>query len=153
MATTLDPNTVDETVGSSYPAPFRASTEGRRVRRLTDVLGLTNFAVNVVTLDPGAASSQRHWHSKQDEFVQILEGEATLVSDAGEQPLGPGMMAAFPAGDGDGHTLVNNTATPVVFLVVGDRAPGDQCHYPDIDLHMRVGGGSNGFFHKSGAPY
>ena len=102
---------------------------------------------------PGAASSQRHWHTKQDEFVQVLEGRATLVSDAGEEILGPGMVAGFSAGERDGHKLVNETDAPVVFLVVGDRSPGDECHYPDIDLHMALGQGAARFSRKNGEPY
>ncbi len=153
MANILDPTTVAEGVGASYPDAFKAPSAGRRVRRLTDPLGLINFAVNIVTLDPGAASSQRHWHTKQDEFVYMLEGEATLVTDAGAEILGPGMTAGFPAADGDGHQLVNNTDAPAVFLVVGDRSPGDECHYPDIDLHMKVGQGAAGFSRKNGEPY
>ena len=153
MGTVLDSSTIPETTGSSYPEAFRSICDGRRVRRLTEPLGLVNFAVNIVTLDPGAGSSQRHWHTKQDEFVQVLEGRPTLVSDAGAQELSPGMVAGFPAGDGDGHHFLNRTDAPVVFLVVGDRAPGDQCHYSDVDLHMRVGTGANDFSNKQGAAY
>ena len=102
-----------------------------------------------MTLPPGTASSQRHWHSHQDEFVYIVEGEATLVTDGGEQTLGPGMVAGFPAGRADGHHLVNRTGADVVYLEVGDRPPVDDVDYPDIDMLIRGGR----LVRRDGTPY
>jgi len=151
----LDPAEVAERVGSSYPEPFRGPVAGRRKRALGDALGLRNFGVNLVRLAPGAASSMRHWHARQDEFVYVLEGELTLVTDAGAQPLKAGMAAGFPAGVGDGHHLVNRSDQDALYLEVGDRMPGDAVVYPDIDLAIppRPATGPYVFTHKDGTPY
>lgn len=117
-----------------YPEPFRAACRGRLKRVLGDAFGLSQFGVNHTVLEPGAASAQRHWHEAEDEFVYILSGQATLETDAGETPLGPGDCAGFPAGRADGHRLVNNGAEPVVYLEIGARASRERAHYPDIDL-------------------
>jgi uncharacterized cupin superfamily protein len=122
-----------------YPtAEWRAKVAGRSKRALGDALSLTNFGVNLVRLDPGAWSSLRHWHTRQDEFVWVLEGEVVLVSDCGEQVLSAGMCAGFPAATGDGHHLVNRSSAPAVFLEVGDRLPGDMVRYPTLDLEARA---------------
>jgi len=149
----LDPATLEAHRGSGYPEPFRAAVEAREKRALGDALGLKNFGVNLVRLSPGAASSQRHWHAKQDELVYIVEGEATLMTDAGAQVLGRGMVAGFPAGKADGHHLVNHTDRDVVYLEIGDRTPGDVGSYPVIDLEARDIDGRWYFFHKDGTPY
>lgn len=149
----LDPATLPEVESTNYPEPFRALVAGRMRRRLGDALGLRNFGVNLTRLKPGAASSQRHWHVKQDEFVYVLEGELVLVSDAGEQVLTPGMAAGFPAGKRDGHHLINRSDRDALYLEIGDRLPGDAGEYPDIDMVFRVGGGPSGYFHKDGTPY
>ena len=122
---------------------------GREKRKIGDALGLNKFGVNLVTLKPGAASSQRHWHSHSDEFVYILEGEVTMISDAGEEILGPGMTAGFPANNGDGHHLVNKSGADVLYLEVGDRPPKDDADYPDVDMLVRDGK----LVHKDGTPY
>ena len=145
----MDPVTVDVALGTSYPPEFDAACAGRAKRRIGNALGLGNFGVNLVTLPPGAASSQRHWHSHQDEFIYVVEGEVTLITDAGEQILGPGMVAGFPAGKPDGHHLVNRSAADVLYLEVGDRPPVDDVDYPDIDMLVRGGR----FVHRDGAPY
>jgi uncharacterized cupin superfamily protein len=119
----LDPATVAERTGSDYPEPFREAVAGRVKRVLGEPLGLTQFGVNLVTLPPGCWSSQRHWHSHEDEFVFVVAGELTLVTDAGEQVLGPGMAAGFPAGREDGHHLINRSDRPAVYLEVGSRIP------------------------------
>lgn len=150
---TLDPATLPGRTGSGYPEEFRALVAGREKRALGDALGLQNFGVNLVRLPPGCASSQRHWHTKQDEFVYVLEGEVTLVTDAGEQVLGPGMAAGFPAGKADGHHLVNRSGRDALYLEVGDRTAGDECDYPDIDLAVRWIEGEERFVHKDGRPY
>jgi uncharacterized cupin superfamily protein len=150
----LDPQTVPAREGSSYPAPFRPAVEARRKRPLGDPLGLSQFGVNLVELPPGCWSSQRHWHSHEDEFVYVLEGELTLVSDGGEQVLGPGMAAGFPAGKADGHHLINRTDRPALYLEVGTRREDvDQVDYPDIDMAIRLLDGRPTFVKRSGEPY
>ncbi len=130
----IDPATVSVRTGTIYPAPFKATVAGRQKQALGNALGLKNFGVNQVTLAPGGASALRHWHTKQDEFIYVLSGEITLVTEAGEQVLGAGMAAGFPAGQANGHQLVNRTDTEAVYLEVGDRLPGDEVIYPDVDL-------------------
>ncbi len=149
----LDPATVPVVTGSDYPAPFNSNVAGRERRRLGDALGLKNFGVNLMRLPPGDASSQRHWHSKQDEFVYIVEGEVVLVTDAGEQVLGAGMVAGFPANSGDGHRLINRSAREAIYLEIGDRAADDECDYPDIDMLVRWIDGEEKYVHKDGTPY
>jgi len=149
----LDPATVKAETGSSYPAPFRALVAGRERRRLGDALGLDNFGVNLLRLPPGCASSQRHWHSRQDEFVYVLAGEVVLVTDGGEQTLGAGMAAGFPAGKADGHHLVNRGAGDALLLEVGDRAAADEVDYADIDMVIRWVDGEERFLRKDGTAY
>ena len=149
----LDPATLPEKGGTGYPAPYRDLVAGRARRPLGDALGLRTFGVNLTRLKPGAASAQRHWHERQDEFVYIVEGEAVLVTDGGEQVLKPGMCAGFPAGVADGHHLVNRSNKDVVYLEVGDRMPGDVYHYPDIDLEGRDGEPDSVFTHMDGTPW
>jgi len=146
----LDPSTVPEWFGSAYPEQFRDRVRARRKRALGNALGLTHYGVNLVTLPPGTWSALRHWHTKQDEFVFVVEGEVVLVTDAGEQRLGAGMAAGFPAGKADGHHLVNRSAAPAIYLEVGDRGPGDEVHYPDADLFVDA---NITMRHKSGEPY
>ncbi len=129
-----DPKTLKSRIGSGYPAPHDAMCAGREKRALGDAAGLKNFGVNYTVLPPGQASAQRHWHRVQDEFVWVIEGEITLVTDAGEEILTPGMSVGFPAGKTDGHNLVNKTDKPVVYLEIGDRLPGDSGEYSDIDM-------------------
>ncbi len=148
----LDPREVEVKTGSSYPAPFRAKVEGRRKQALGNALGLRNFGVNVVTLGPGDWSAQRHWHTRQDEFVYVLAGELTLVTESGESNLGPGTVAGFPAGNGDGHHLINRGAGDAVYLEVGDRMPGDEVVYPDIDLLLLDEAGRKTFTNKKREP-
>jgi len=145
----FDPLTVEPRIGTSYPEPFRAAAAGRIKRRLGDHGGLNNFGVNLVTLPPGCNSSVRHWHSREDEFVMVLTGELTLLTDAGEQVLGPGMCAAFPAGKADGHALVNRTEAEATYLEVGDRIEGDEVDYPDVDMQVRFIDGDYVFVRRS----
>jgi uncharacterized cupin superfamily protein len=142
-----------QTKPSNYPEPFFSMMKGREKRRLGDVFGLANFGVNLTRLAPGGVSALRHAHSKQDEFVYILEGRPTLITDAGETGLEPGMCAGFKAGTGDGHQLVNRSDEDVVYLEVGDRTPGDEGFYPDDDLKAQLVEGSWRFTHKDGTPY
>ena len=139
---------------SSYPEPFASRMRGRAVRPLGDVFGLRNFGVNLVILVPGAVSALRHAHSKQDEFVYVLAGQPTLVTDAGDTQLQPGMCTGFPAGTGNAHMIVNRTETDCVYLVVGDRTAGDTAVYPDDDLAASFApDGTWRFSHKDGTPY
>jgi uncharacterized cupin superfamily protein len=138
---------------SNYPEPFAQGVRGRHKRPLGDVFGLQSFGVNLTRLAPGAASALRHAHSRQDEFVFVLEGEPTLVTDAGETALRPGMCAGFRAGTGDAHHLVNRSDRDVVILEVGDRNPGDAVSYPDDDLVAALVGGAWRFTRKDGTPY
>jgi uncharacterized cupin superfamily protein len=150
----LDPRTVPPRRGSSYPAPFKAAVEEREKRPLGDTTGLTQFGVNLVLLPPGCWSSQRHWHSHEDEFVYVLEGELTLVTDAGEQVLGAGAAAGFPAGTADGHHLINRTDRPATYLEVGTRRDDlDEVAYSDIDMAVRHRDGRQVFVRKSGERY
>lgn len=139
---------------SGYPEPYRHKVAGRSRRRLGDAFGLKNFGVNLARLEPGAWSSMRHWHFKQDEFVYMLEGEAVLITDAGEQVLKPGMVVGFPAGKPDGHCLVNRSDKPAIYLEIGDRLPGDGADYPDIDMKVHQdAAGKWVYTRKDGTPY
>ena len=139
---------------SNYPEPFASRVSGRVKRALGDVFGLCNFGVNLTRLAPGAISALRHSHSKQDEFIYILQGYPTLMTDAGATDLSPGMCAGFKAGSGNAHQLVNLGHGEVLYLEVGDRTPGDQGQYPDDDLQARMQpDGSWQFVHKDGTPY
>jgi len=150
----LDPANVPVRTASIYPTEVqRQRLAGRAKQALGDALGLQNFGVNLVRLEPGAISALRHWHTRQDEFIYVLEGELTLVTEAGEQNLPAGACAGFPAGQADGHQLVNRSDHVVVYLEVGDRLPGDRSHYPDEDLEARAGRGSYEFLHRDGTPY
>jgi uncharacterized cupin superfamily protein len=140
-------------VASSYPPDLARKLAGREKSVLGDPFGLQNFGVNLTRLPPGAASSLRHAHRVQDEFVYILEGQPTLLTDAGETPLSPGMCAGFRAGTGDAHCLVNRTAADVLYLEIGDRTPGDAVTYPEDDLAAEMGAdGKWRYSRKDGTP-
>lgn len=149
----LNPAAVEETRRSGYPEPYRSRMGDRAKRRLGDACGLTHFGVNLVTLGPGAQSALRHWHTMEEEFVYVLEGEVVLVTDAGEQSLHAGDCAGYPAGRGDGHHFVNRSATDARYLEIGDRSKGDHAIYPDDDLMW--GDDLDGKFaaHKDGSRY
>lgn len=138
---------------SNYPPDLLAKIGTRVKQPLGDLFGLRNFGVNLTRLPPGAASALRHAHALQDEFVYILQGTPTLVTDAGETPLSPGMCAGFPAGTGDAHHLVNRSGEEVVYLEIGDRTPGESVDYPDDDLMVRPDAeGRARYFRKDGTP-
>ena len=149
----LDPATLDPNTTSGYPEPYRSRVLPREKRRLGAALGLKQFGVNLTTLPPGKESSMRHWHSHEEEFVYVLEGEVVLISDAGEQVLTAGCCAGFPAGSGDGHQLVNRSARPAVYLEVGTNDAADEVLYPDVDLHYSPAGTPGRFTRKDGTPY
>jgi uncharacterized cupin superfamily protein len=138
---------------SIYPEPFAARMAGREKRPLGDLFGLSNFGVNLVRLMPGAGSALRHAHSRQDEFVYILQGHAVLITDAGETQLSAGMCAGFKSGTGNAHQLLNRSSAEVIYLEVGDRSAGDTAVYPDDDLQAALVEGRWRFTHKDGTPY
>jgi uncharacterized cupin superfamily protein len=152
MGKKIDFSTATVVTGSRYPAPYDAPCAARIRQRLGDAAGLTDFGVNLLRLPPGVWSSQRHWHTAEDEFLYVLEGEVVLVTDAGEQTLKAGDCAGFKAGVADGHQLQNRSQREAVMLEVGSRkAADDEVDYPDIDLRFLKGRG--GFSHKDGKPY
>ena len=136
-------------IGSGYPAPHDAPCKKRGRRRLSDQFGLMQFGANVLELPPGAWSSQRHWHERQDEFVYVPEGDVTLVTNEGETLLRPGMFAGFRAGQPNGHHLVNRSNAVARVLEVGTRTAEETAHYSDIDMMYREG---EGYFTGDGRP-
>ena len=146
----LDPMTIAPRQGTSYPKPFDRGFERRVKRALTEALALSQFGVNLVVLKPGGMSAQRHWHETEDEFIYVITGEATLVTDEGAQLLGPGMCAGFAAGEQNGHHLVNRANKDVHYLEIGTRAVEDNCAYPDIDLKAVKRDGRFRFFTRNG---
>jgi uncharacterized cupin superfamily protein len=138
---------------SNYPEPFASRMTSRLKRPLGDLFGLANFGVNLTRLAPGGLSALRHAHTRQDEFVYVLQGNPTLCTDEGRMQLSPGMCAGFKAGSGNGHQLVNETAEEVLYLEVGDRTPGDEASYPDDDLKASAVEGGWRFTRKDGSDY
>lgn len=136
-----------------YPQPWRSITDGREKAVLGDVAGLTQFGVNLTRLRPGAASSLRHWHEQEDEFIYVLEGEITLIEDGGATVLQSGDAAGFKAGDSNGHHLVNKSARDALYLEIGTRAKHERAHYPDVDLVGERDEHGFRFSHRSGEPY
>lgn len=152
MSRKIDIDSAPTTAGTRYPSPYDEPCRERFRRRLGDTAGLTQFGVNLTRLPPGCWSSQRHWHAAEDELVYILEGEAVLVTDAGEETLRAGDCAAFKAGVPDGHHLQNRSDRDVVLLEVGSRRPHEEAvDYPDIDLQIPRGSGM--YVHRDGTPY
>ncbi len=147
----VDIEVVEKHLGSGYPAPFDQPCRGRVRRRLGDAGGLTDFGLNIMRLPPGNWSSQRHWHSHEDEFVYILSGEVVLIEDGGETILTAGDCAAFPKNSGNGHHMINRSDDVAAYLEVGSRHPDDVTTCSDIDL---VSANADGTWrHKDGTPY
>lgn len=138
---------------SVYPEPFASRMAGREKRPLGEAFQLKNFGVNLTRLAPGAVSALRHAHTRQDEFIYVLQGTPTLHTDEGRQQLTPGTCAGFRAGTGNGHCLINETPDEVVYLEVGDRSPGDEASYPDDDLKALLVEGRWRFTRRDGTPY
>jgi len=153
MVKIADSRDIQPRRGSIYPHPFQQQLAGRLKRKLGDAVGISQFGVNLVTLEPGAWSSQRHWHEKEDEFVYIVSGEATLVTDEGERPLSAGMFAGFPAGEANAHRLANNTDVPVVYLEIGSRVDDERAEYPDVGMKAHKVDGNWIFTRNDGTPY
>ncbi|HEY6451550.1 MAG TPA: cupin domain-containing protein [Steroidobacteraceae bacterium] len=147
----IDLSSVPVQTGSSYPAPFDERCAGQSCQRLARSRGLTVLGVNLTIIEPGAWSSQRHWHSHEDELIWVLEGELTLVTDAGEELLRAGECAAFRHGDPDGHHLINKSGLPAKVLEIGNADPRDRCVYSDIDMVSEPG--VRGFSHRDGTAY
>lgn len=149
----INPENIPEKTSSNYPEQFKSLVAGRFRKRLGDAAGLKNFGVNLTKLTPGSCSALRHWHTGQDEFIYVLEGEVTLVTNDGEQTLTPGMAAGFPAGVADGHHLINHSNSIAVYLEIGDRTPDDEVGYPDVDLVAKLSYNGLVFTHKDGSLY
>ena len=148
----IDLGTAPCKTGSIYPQPWAGQVAGRSSLRLGEAGQLTQFGVNLVTLEPGARSSLRHWHEQEDEFVMVTSGECCLIQDEGETVMQVGDCAAFPAGDGNGHHLVNRTSRPATFLVVGTKAPREVAHYCNVDLRITIENGAATMTHRDGSP-
>lgn len=145
----IDPEACPDRTGTRYPDPYRAAVKHRRWKRIGAGAGLCDFGANLVTLDPGVWSSQRHWHDDDDELMVMLDGELMLIEDAGRSVLRTGDIAAWPKGITDGHHLINESDRPARFLVIGANRGG--ASYPDIDL--AVNAGEDFYRHKDGLPY
>ena len=150
----FDPATLPESNATSYPDKFKPLNSRRWNRRLGDHVGLKNFGVNLTRVEPGAQTSARHAHSRQDEFIWVIEGEVVLETDEDAQTLGAGMCAGFPAGGGNAHRFVNRTDRDVLLLIVGDRTPFDEVTYPEIDNFAKAGADGK-YVHtkKDGTPH
>jgi uncharacterized cupin superfamily protein len=138
---------------SFYPEPFASRMKGRQKRLLGEFFGLKNFGINLTRLAPQAMSSLRHAHTKQDEFVYVVQGNPTLRTDEGSLRLAPGMCVGFPAGTGNAHHLQNETEEDVLYLEIGDRTAGDDVTYPDDDIQLVRRDGKPKFVRKDGTPY
>jgi uncharacterized cupin superfamily protein len=150
MAKRIDVGKLQRVVGTLYPPPFDEPCRARERVRLADAAGLTQFGVNLLRLPPGAWSSQRHWHTGEDEFVYIVAGEVVLVTDAGEEVLRAGDCAGFKANDGNGHHLQNRSGADAVVLEIGSRVPTSAAYYSDIDMMVTP---DIGYTHRDGTPY
>lgn len=149
----LDLDSAPMKTGSIYPEPYASMMKGRSSLRLGEAGGLTQFGANLVTLEPGALSSLRHWHQAEDEFVMVTEGECVLVQGAGETPMRAGDCAAFPAGHPDGHHFINRSGAEARFLVVGSKASSEITTYSDVDLVLHANAGTARFARKDGSDW
>lgn len=149
----LDPKTITPRTGTVYPPEFAGAVKGREKRALGDAFGLTQYGVNLTTLAPGTWSSHRHWHENEDEFVFVVEGEITLIDDAGEHLLKPGMCAGFKAGVPNGHHLLNKTKAPVSYLEIGTRASKERAHYSEADMLFEKVGAESTVTRRNGSPF
>lgn len=150
MPKRIDLPGLEAVVGTLYPPPFDEPCRARERKRLGDAAGLTQFGVNLLRLPPGAWSSQRHWHEREDEFVYVISGEVTLVTDDGEEVLRAGDAAGFKANDRNGHCLQNRSDRDAVVLEIGSRLAGEKAHYSDIDMMSHAAGS---YTHRDGTPY
>jgi uncharacterized cupin superfamily protein len=149
----IDVHKVPVRSGSFYPAEFQAEHEGRHKQALGEAVGLTQFGVNLSRIEPGASSALRHWHEQEDELIYVLEGELVLIENDGEVVLKTGDAAAFKAGSGNAHKLVNRAKRDAIYLEIGTRAALERVHYPDVDLVMERDAKSRRYTRKNGEPY
>ena len=153
MAKRIDISKLENVVGTFYPSPFDEPCRARERTRLGDAAGLTQYGVNLLRLPPGAWSSQRHWHTKEDEFVYVLSGEVVLVTDDGDEVLRAGDCAGFKADDPDGHCLQNRSNQDATVLEIGTRVPGNAAYYSDVDMMAPAGGKPARYCRRDGTPY
>jgi uncharacterized cupin superfamily protein len=153
MKKRIDAASLPHVVGTLYPSPFDVPCRARERTKLGDPAGLSQFGVNLLRLPPGAWSSQRHWHTSEDEFVYVLSGEVVLVTDAGDEVLRAGDAAGFPAGDRNGHCLQNRSDHDAQVLEIGTRVPGSAGYYSDIDMVAPPGGKPAIYTRRDGTPY
>ena len=149
----VDIATVPVKSGTTYPAELQGECRGRHRQFIGDAVGITQFGVNIARIEPGQASSLRHWHEREDEFIYMLQGELVLIENDDEVVLKVGDAAGFKAGSGNAHRLVNRSDRDAVYFEVGTRAPCDRVHYPDVDLLLERDGANRRYLHKSGEPY
>jgi uncharacterized cupin superfamily protein len=153
MSKKIDIGAIAPILGTLYPQPFDQPCLSRERQRLGDAAGLTQFGVNLLRLPAGAWSSQRHWHTKEDEFIYVLSGEVTMVTDTGSEILRAGDAAGFKAGDQNGHCLQNRSHADALVLEIGSRKDGDVAYYPDIDLVARADGEPSIYTKRDGTPF
>ena len=153
MSKKIDFASLAPVIGTMYPPPYDAPCLARERTKLGDAAGLTQFGVNLLRLPPGAWSSQRHWQTESDEFVYVLSGEVTLVTDVGPEPMRAGDAAGFKAGDPNGHCLQNRSQEDALVLEIGTRIRGDGAHYSDIDMLAAAGGKPAMYTRRDGTPY
>ena len=153
MTKRIDAAALEAITGTLYPSPYDEPCRARQRTKLGDAAGLTQYGVNLLRLPPGAWSSQRHWHTEQDEFIYVLSGEVVLVTDAGDETLGAGDAAGFKAGDRNGHCLQNRGAKDAAILEIGTRLADDGAYYPDIDMVAPPAGKPAIYTHRDGTPY
>ncbi|TVS02755.1 MAG: cupin domain-containing protein [Rhodobacteraceae bacterium] len=149
----LDPSQAPVRTGSVYPEPYASQMAGRSSQRLGELVGLTQFGVNMVTLQPGGVASLRHWHLREDEFAMVLDGVLTLVEDTGETEMRAGDCAAWKAGVANGHRFVNRSEAPARFLVVGTKVEDDICTYVDVDMKVHISAAGNRFTYHDGSDW
>ncbi|ARC35811.1 cupin domain-containing protein [Paracoccus yeei] len=149
----LDLSAAPIKTGSIYPPPYAAQMAGRSSLRLGELAGLTQFGVNIVTLEPGAVASLRHWHLREDEFAMVLSGTLVLIEDEGEFPMVAGDCAAWKAGVPNGHRFVNRSDQPARFLIVGSKAPAETATYSDVDLTLVIQDGKARFTYHDGSDW
>ncbi|MGH1464955.1 MAG: cupin domain-containing protein [Cognatishimia sp.] len=149
----IDLNKIEARSGSGYPEKYAAEMKGRSSKRVGDAGGITQFGANITLLQPGAKSSLRHWHAEQDEFMMVTQGTCTLVDDHGETVLNVGDCAAFPAGDANGHCVVNNSDAEAQFLIIGTRTATETAWYSDIDMKVTADHGVFSYTRKDGSPF
>jgi uncharacterized cupin superfamily protein len=149
----LDPLSVVGEERQPYPAPYNTVLKGKLRRAIGDALGLTRIGVGLTELAPGAVSALRHWHAEEDEFVYVVSGELTLVTNEGAQVLRAGMAAGFPCGTADGHRLENRSSSKGSYIEISNRSGREHVEYPDADLQLDREGGSRAWKHRDGRPY